>query len=309
MEWEAGLRYQQTDVEINDQTVDPADARAENDYGVFLPSAHLRWNLDDSNRVTASVARTMRRPGFDQISPALLLAELGDNDLLGNPDLEPETAWGLDLGWERRLGSRGVIGVNAFYRDITNLIEIANTGVEGDEGPGTFVLQPRNTGDGEVWGIELDLSTPLTAFGLDNTGVFFNYSWLDSEIEDVFGTRKFNDQSDYVFNVGFIQQLPEPGGVVRRQLPQAGRRLRPDRRRGGRHLLRRRPGSVRREALRRPVDPAPDRLEPARQLEGRGVRQVHHHRRPGQPRLRRVRGRDRVGGAGLPVRRALFVLS
>lgn len=208
VEWETGLRYQQTDVEINDRTVDPADARAENDYGVFLPSAHLRWNLDDSNRITASVARTMRRPGFDQISPALILAELGDNDLLGNPDLEPETAWGLDLGWERRLGSRGVVGINAFYRDITDLIEIANTGDEGDEGPGTFILQPRNTGDGEVWGIELDLSTPLTAWGMENTGVFFNYSWLDSEITDVFGKRKFNDQSDYVYNAGFIQQLP-----------------------------------------------------------------------------------------------------
>ena len=208
LEWEAGLRYQQTDVEINDRTVAPADALTGNDFGVFLPSGHLRWNLDDSNRITASVARTMRRPGFDQISPALLLAELGDNDVLGNPDLEPETAWGLDLGWERRLGSRGVFGINAFYRDISNLIEIANTGVEGDEGPGTFVLQPRNTGDGQVWGVELDLSTPLTALGLDNTGVFFNYSWLDSEIQDVFGTRKFNDQSDDVFNAGFIQQLP-----------------------------------------------------------------------------------------------------
>jgi len=208
LEWETGLRYQQTDVEINDLTVAPADARAQNDYGVFLPSGHLRWNLDDTHRLTASVARTMRHPGFDQISPALILAELGDNDLLGNPDLEPETAWGLDLGWERRLGSRGVVGVNAFYRDITNLIEIANTGVEGDEGPGTFVLQPRNTGDGQVWGLELDLSTPLTALGLENTGVFFNYSWLDSEINDVFGKRKFNDQSDDVFNVGFIQQLP-----------------------------------------------------------------------------------------------------
>ena len=208
LEWETGLRYQHTDVEINDRTVDPADARAENDYGVFLPSAHLRWNLDDSNRLTASLARTMRRPGFDQISPALRLAELGDNDLLGNAALKPELAWGLDLGWERRLGRRGVVGVNAFYRDISDLIEIANTGVEGDEGPGTFVLQPRNTGDGEVWGIELDLSTPLTAFGLDDTGVFFNYSWLDSEVEDAFGVRRFNDQSRNVFNVGFIQQLP-----------------------------------------------------------------------------------------------------
>lgn len=207
LEWETGLRYQHTALDVTDLTVDPAERRSSKDYGMLLPSLHLRWNLDDDQRLIASVARTLRRPNFDQVTPALLLAELGDNDLLGNPDLEPERAWGLDLGWERRLGRRGVVGVNLFYRDIGDLIEIANTGVEGDEGEGTWVLQPRNTGDGQVWGAEFDLSTPLTAFGLENTGVFFNYSWLDSEIEDGFGTRKFNDQSDYVFNVGFIQDL------------------------------------------------------------------------------------------------------
>ncbi|WP_225444382.1 TonB-dependent receptor plug domain-containing protein [Pseudomarimonas arenosa] len=159
--------------------------------------------------MTFSLARSMRRAGFDQLSPALLEGELGDNDLLGNPELEPEDAWGLDLGYEMRLGRDGIIGVNAFYRDIKDLIELANTGLEGDEGPGTFVLQPRNTGNGEVWGVELDVSTPLSALGLDNTGVFFNYSWLDSEIDDVFGRRRFNDQSDYVLNVGFIQELPD----------------------------------------------------------------------------------------------------
>ena len=208
MEWEAGLRYERTDTEINDRTVAPADARTETDYGFLLPSAHLRWNLDDANRITASVARTVRRPDFNAISPALLEAEAGDNDVLGNPLLDPESAWGLDVGFERRLGERGIVGVNLFYRDITDLVELANTGVEGSEGPGTFVLQPRNTGHGQVWGAEFDLSTPLSAIGLDNTGVFVNYSWLDSEIEDVFGKRRFNNQSNYVYNVGFIQELP-----------------------------------------------------------------------------------------------------
>lgn len=227
VEWEAGLRYQHTATEIDDRTVDPADRRNEQRDGEWLPSAHLRWNLDDTQRLSLSIARTMRRPGFDQLSPALLLAELGDNDLLGNPDLRPETAWGLDLGWERRIGRRGVVGVNLFHRDVRDLIEIANTGVEGDEGPGTFVLQPRNTGDGRVWGAEFDLSTPLTAFGLEHTGVFLNYSWLDSEIEDDFGTRRFNDQSNTILNVGFIQELPTPamsfGMTYRRQGRAFGR--------------------------------------------------------------------------------------
>lgn len=73
------------------------------------------------------------------------------------------------------------------------------------------MLQPQNTGDGTVQGIEFDLSTPLSALNMPNTGIFLNYSWLDSEVEDSFGKRKFNDQSDYVYNVGFIQDLPTLG--------------------------------------------------------------------------------------------------
>lgn len=228
MEWEAGLRYEHTETEINDRTVAPALARTDTDYGFLLPSAHLRWNLDDAQRITASVARTVRRPDFNAISPALLLTEAGDNDVLGNPLLDPESAWGLDVGYERRLGDQGIAGVNLFYRDIQDLVELANTGVVGSDGPGTFVLQPRNTGDGQVWGAEFDLSTPLSAFGLDNTGVFVNYTWLDSEIEDGFGTRRFNNQSNYVYNVGFIQELPSleaSFGVTFRQQGDATSRV------------------------------------------------------------------------------------
>jgi iron complex outermembrane recepter protein len=205
--WEAGLRYETTTVDITDLTVAPADRATSNNFSFFLPSAHLKYDVTAADRVSASIARTVRRPNFNFISPALLEAELGDNDLLGNPDLEPESAWGADLGYERRLGSAGVFGVNLFYRDVKDLVEVASTGVEGSEGPGTFVLQPQNTGDGSVYGIELDLSTPLTMVGLPNTGAFANFSWLDSDIEDAFGSRRFNDQSEFVYNFGFIHDL------------------------------------------------------------------------------------------------------
>ena len=205
--WEAGLRYETTTVDITDLTVAPADRTTSNNFSFFLPSAHLKYDVTAADRVSASVARTVRRPNFNFISPALLEAELGDNDLLGNPDLEPESAWGADLGYERRLGSSGVFGVNLFYRDVKDLVEVASTGIEGSEGPGTFVLQPQNTGDGSVYGIELDLSTPLTVVGLPNTGAFANFSWLDSDIEDEFGSRRFNDQSEFVYNFGFIHDI------------------------------------------------------------------------------------------------------
>jgi len=234
LSWETGVRYETTDVEINDQTADPALQNVENDYAFFLPSAHIKFDITEADRISASVARTLRRPNFNFVSPALLEGEFGDNDFIGNPQLDPENAWGLDVGYERRIGKAGVFGVNVFYRDVTDLIEVSNTGLPSDEycgnfeddtgftcdqalagdpaallvyDPDSFLLTPVNAGDGKVYGIEFDLSTPLTAFGLPNTGVFANVSFLDSEIEDFAGERRFNDQSEYVYNFGFVHDL------------------------------------------------------------------------------------------------------
>ena len=212
LQWEVGLRWETTRLDITDQTVAPVTS-LDSDQSILLPSAHFAYELNADDRITGSIARTNRRQRFDYISPAVLEAELGDNDLLGNPNLEQETAWGLDLGYEHRIATSGVVGVNVFYREVSDLVETANTGVEGSEGPGTFVMQPQNTGDGEVYGIEFDLSAPLSFFGMPNTGVFANLSLLDSSITDFMGERQFNSQSDYVYNLGFIQDLPDMGAT------------------------------------------------------------------------------------------------
>ncbi|NBW12380.1 MAG: TonB-dependent receptor [Caulobacteraceae bacterium] len=233
IKWEAGLRYETTNFSITDETVAAADSTHDKDYGILLPSASVRFKLTEADRITASVARTVRRPNFDYLSPALLEGEYGDNDFLGNPDLEPETAWGADVGYEHRIGRRGVVGINAFYRDITDLIELTNTGeyseqalddyddaiddgatpAEAAEELVSYVLTAENVGDGKVWGLEFDLSTPLDFIGMEHTGVFLNYSWLDSSVEDFMGKRRFNSQSDYVLNVGFTQDIPTWGAA------------------------------------------------------------------------------------------------
>lgn len=233
LSWEAGLRYETTRSEVS------ADGeRHKRDYKLPLPSAHLRWDLSAADRLSFSVARTVRRPNFNYLLPVLLEGEYGDNDFVGNPRLNLEKAWGVDLGFEHRLGKHGVVGVNLFYRDVTDLIEISNTGAASataledfedevaeflQENPGatpttpgypvldpdSFVYTASNVGDGQVYGVEFDLSTPLTALNLPNTGVFLNYSWLDSRVRDALGRRRFNDQARSVLNVGFIQDLPE----------------------------------------------------------------------------------------------------
>jgi hypothetical protein len=210
LDWEAGLRVETTETDITDRTVGSSTS---DDRVIALPSMHLRWNLTDNDRIAFSVARTVRNPSLQLLSPALLEAELGDNDFVGNAFLEPESAFGVDLGYERRLGRTGVVGLNFFYRDVTDVLEVFSTGAEGSEGPGTFIYSARNSGNGQVYGAEFDLSTSLSAIGLKDTGVFLNYSWLDSKIDDEFGERRFNSQSDYVFNVGFIQDIPAFGAA------------------------------------------------------------------------------------------------
>lgn len=204
LKWEAGLRYETTDTNIDG---------IDNDFAALLPSASLRYRLSESDRLTLSVAHTVRRADFDDLAPVTLEEERGDNDFRGNPLLEPETAWGVDLGFERRLGRRGVIGINAFYRDVTNLIEDINTGLQGSGGAGTFIESIDNVGNGQVYGLEFDLSTPLDFIGMESTGVFLNASWLDSQVEDVLGERRFNDQSDYVVNFGFTHDIPSWGAA------------------------------------------------------------------------------------------------
>ncbi len=213
VKWEAGVRYETTDLTIDDLTVPAALQRFTNDYEKLLPSASVKIDVGARGRIIASAARTSRRPEFNFLSPATLEAELGDNDLLGNPLLDPETAWGFDVGYEQRLGRSGIAGINFFYRKVNDLIELTNTGEEGSEGPGTFVYQPQNIGDGKVYGVEFDLSTDLGFVGLPDTGIFGNVSWLDSKITDEFGKRRFNGQSKYVYNFGLIQDIKSIGAA------------------------------------------------------------------------------------------------
>ena len=232
--WEAGLRYETTRSDIRYSEDDEVEGAASNDYNELLPSLHLKWDLTDADRISLSLARSVKRPNFNELTPALLDGEYGDNDYIGNPHLHPETANGIDLGFEHRLGQHGVIGVNLFYRDVKNLIELSNTGEWSEdaqdsyqedleefleENPGSteddFEFDPEswlftsaNVGNGKVYGVEFDLSTPLTALGLPNTGVFLNYSYLNSKVTDFIGERRFNDQAKHVYNIGFIQDLP-----------------------------------------------------------------------------------------------------
>jgi outer membrane receptor for ferrienterochelin and colicins len=178
----------------------------------FNPSAHWRWDMTDRTQMRLSVARTVRRPSFDQLNPTLLIDD--EESILGNPTLDQETALGLDAGVDFELPGRdAILGVNAFYRDISDKIELDGVPDGVNEIFQEFVDEDieatvwvNNPNDGKIWGLEFDVSMPV-AFVSENLHVFANYTYIDSEIRDANQNfpidRPFSLQPDYIYNLGF----------------------------------------------------------------------------------------------------------
>ena len=193
-----GLRYEHTDLRLSTEG---------KDGGELFPSLHFLQKFGDYHRLRISLARTTRRPDFQDLQPFARRNQPYDGQItFGNSQLRAEFAKGLDLGYELRLKQQeGILGVNLFYREITDLVETLQTG------PDRFQIQ--NAGDGKVWGLELDLGIPLDGLNLPGVSVYTNYSWQDSEVLDPQSGlyRRFNLQPDYVINMTLLHTLPKSG--------------------------------------------------------------------------------------------------
>lgn len=203
--FQAGARVETTETEASLI----GGAPFETEEAEFYPSMHVQWNVTENGQVRVSFARTVRRPNLDQLVPFEDEEAPGDDDItVGNPFLSQETAFGYDIGYEHRIGERGVIGINFFHRDVSDLISLVST-LDPCACAGALYTFA-NVGDGEVEGIEIDISTPLSFIGLPETGFFANYTALDSERTDPFTgiTSTFNGQPDHVYNWGISHNIP-----------------------------------------------------------------------------------------------------
>ena len=199
---EYGLRVEDTGLSQRGN-----DGKARESQLELIPSAHLLYRLAGSGQFRASLAKTLRRPNFNEIIP-FTNRDTPDEDQLtvGNPGLQPESAWGLDVGYAHRFnGNQGNLGVNLFYRRIDDKIELARIGEDR--------FTPRNIGKGRTWGLELDFALPFTFVNRPEIGVLGNYVWIDSRIKDPISgrTRQFNLQPNYIANIDLYHDVAALG--------------------------------------------------------------------------------------------------
>ncbi|MEO1488827.1 MAG: TonB-dependent receptor [Pseudomonadota bacterium] len=193
-----GLRYERTDNTLSgfetlvdeDENVFVTPVEFERDYDHFLPSLNIRYAAQDNLIMRLAGYRSLVRPNFEQLAPRFEIDE--DNEaVIGNPTLDPTTAWNIDATVEYYMSNNGAITGGFFYKDIEDYI----TGVVLDT-PGSFLgvdFEEAETAingeSAEIYGFEFSFFQKLDFLPgfLDGTLVQFNYTYTDASGEIVDG--------------------------------------------------------------------------------------------------------------------------
>jgi hypothetical protein len=192
---DAGLRLEATRREVSS----PMSAGEAGGVDVaWLPNMHLRWALTGDQELRWSIAATRRRPPFEQLVP--FRRRDGTDVVTGNPGLDDELAYGVDLGWTvgEANGEWG-LGINLFGREISRLIEQVTVAPD--------TRRPENVGRGHVWGAEIASRHKLDVAGLRGASLSTTLGLFDSRVRDqtTGEHRRFQLQPAYAYSVAYDQ--------------------------------------------------------------------------------------------------------
>lgn len=187
-----------------------AGTDVENTTSVFSPVLHTVWRIPgfEKDQVRASYTHSYKSPDLNDLIAAPSFSRLNSAtrpDRIGNPDLKPELAKGIDIAYEHYLGRNGIISASGFVRDIDNLmrreISLRN---------GRWVSSPANIGSARTSGVELEAKFQLAELMTDAPDVDFraNYSRFWSDVEGIPGAdNRLDQQAEQTANVGFDYRL------------------------------------------------------------------------------------------------------
>ena len=123
-----------------------------------LPSIGLVANWTDNLQSHFSAGKTITRPAFGDLNPALALTAATVNvpgsGGAGNPDLKPTESTSLDATLEYYFTKNGYVQAAAFDRRIDGYLQ-RFTQLETIGGQNYYVTRPQNSGKGRLRGVEL----------------------------------------------------------------------------------------------------------------------------------------------------------
>jgi iron complex outermembrane receptor protein len=213
---QAGLRW-----EAINTVGDDGGGDRRNRSAVWSPLLHAMWKPEPKSRdqVRMSLTRSYRAPSLRSLVGGSTSSRhpVGEDntattpDRLGNPDLKPELATGLDLAYERYLESGGVLSAGVFHRRISNLTRslVSLESVPYSATP-RWVLRPQNAGDAVTQGVELEAKFRLSDVWATAPRIDWrsNLSVYRSRVSSVPGpNNRLDQQPDATLNLGADYKL------------------------------------------------------------------------------------------------------
>ena len=200
----------------------------------FFPSVNLIYSLQEDMNIRAAYSRTIARPSFKELSFAQIIDPVSGR--IFNGSLFPYEDWGgqlvetridnIDLRWELFQERGQIFSVSAFYKSFDKPIEL----VRIPEAQTSAEFQPRNVGDGQLYGVEVEIRKSLGFLSpsLNNFGINGNVTFVQSEIdmtdseyearknferkgETIERTREMAGQAPYVVNAGITYKNLDAG--------------------------------------------------------------------------------------------------
>jgi outer membrane receptor protein involved in Fe transport len=194
----------------------------------LFPSTNLIYSITPKQNLRLSYNRTIARPSFKEMSYAQILDPITNRIFNGglfsyngtwNGNLRETNIDNLDLRWELAK-DKDFYSVSGFYKHFNNPIEL----VRIPEQQTSTEYQPRNVGNGDLYGIEFELRKSFLKNFSFNTNVTIAQSKItmteteyqarkqyERDGENINNTRVMAGQSPFVINTGLSYNVEKIG--------------------------------------------------------------------------------------------------
>lgn len=180
-------------------------AKVRNTSSVFSPVLQTLWKLPDSknDQVRFGISRTYKAPSTNSLIPRRNISNNNtatSPDSIGNPNLKPELAWGVDTAFEHFLTDGGLLSANIYFRHINDITRTILTFENG-----LYTNTPQNVGIANTYGLELEAKFPLRSIIKDAPNIEFrsNLSFNGSRLTTVPGpNNRLDSQTPVSANIG-----------------------------------------------------------------------------------------------------------
>ena len=208
-----GLRWEYTEIDVNQMTTLDFNKKK---YNNFFPSAFVNYEFSETENVTASYSRRVRRPRGRMLNPVSNYSS-SINFFMGNPDLDPSFTNAIDLGYMKRMG-RLTLNTSLYFNHTTDATQFVRR-VDGvnEEGIPITISGPINLATEYRYGLELNANySPLRWWRINANANLFqvstrgDYSYVDFE-----GTTQYQnfDNDAFTWNGRINSTITLPGKI------------------------------------------------------------------------------------------------